>query len=55
MSVGAQSHTDPKSARDTGHFPTVTVCETRPSRSVFIEAGNTDGWIASDLTLDVRR
>ncbi|MFD1600807.1 hypothetical protein [Halobellus rarus] len=55
MSVGAQSRPDPQSAREPDHSPTITVCESRPSRSVFIEADNTDGWIASDLTVDVRR
>lgn len=33
----------------------VLVCETCPGRSVFVEAGNTDGWIATDLTVDPDR
>ncbi|SEG60289.1 hypothetical protein [Halobellus limi] len=55
MSVGAQSRTDQESAGEPDHSPTITVCASGPSRSVFIEADNTDGWIASDLTVDVRR
>lgn len=33
--------------------PEISVCESRPGRSVFLESGNNDGWIASDLTLEV--
>jgi hypothetical protein len=28
---------------------------TSPDRSVFTEPDNSDGWIATDLTVDVRR
>lgn len=35
--------------------PTVSVHESTPERSVFIEAANTDGWIASDTTIEVTR
>lgn len=31
--------------------PTVTVCGSSPDRAVFIESGNTDGWIATDLAV----
>ncbi|WP_170977223.1 hypothetical protein [Halorussus salinisoli] len=34
-------------------IPTLTLHETRPGRNVLTEEGNTDGWIASDLTVDV--
>ena len=33
--------------------PEVTCCDGRPGRKVFIEAGNTDGWIATDLTVEI--
>jgi len=33
----------------------VSVCETRPGRVVFTQPHNTDAWIATDLTVDVRR
>ncbi|ERH13072.1 MAG: hypothetical protein J07HB67_02105 [halophilic archaeon J07HB67] len=32
--------------------PTLTACTTSPERTVLLESGNTDGWIASDLTVD---
>lgn len=33
----------------------VSACETRPGRVVFTEEGNSDGWIATDLTVEVER
>ncbi|RJT06760.1 hypothetical protein [Halococcus sp. IIIV-5B] len=33
----------------------VSVHTTRPGRRVFVEAGNTDGWIATDLAVDLER
>ena len=33
--------------------PRITAHETRPDRAVFTETGNTDGWIATDVTVDV--
>lgn len=33
--------------------PSLSLHETRPGRSVLTEEGNTEGWIASDLTVDV--
>jgi hypothetical protein len=33
--------------------PTLTACETCPDRTVLLESGNTDGWMASDLTVSV--
>jgi hypothetical protein len=35
--------------------PAVSVCESRPGVIVFLESGNTDGWIASDTTVDAHR
>lgn len=35
--------------------PDVSVHESTPERSVFIESANTDGWIASDTTIEVTR
>lgn len=32
--------------------PAVTCCESRPGKQVFVEAGNTDGWIATNLTVE---
>jgi hypothetical protein len=33
--------------------PTLTFHETRPGRNVLTEEGNSDGWIASDMTVEV--
>lgn len=32
----------------------VSACRTSAERTVFTEEGNTDGWIATDLTVDPR-
>ncbi|MEF8915729.1 hypothetical protein [Natronomonas sp.] len=34
--------------------PELTLCESRPGKAVLFEAGNSDGWIASDVTVDIR-
>lgn len=36
----------------TNEEPAVSAHESRPGRIVFTERGNTDAWIASDLTVD---
>jgi hypothetical protein len=33
--------------------PDVSCCDGCPGRTVFIEAGNTDGWIATDRTVEI--
>ncbi|MFC7139681.1 hypothetical protein ACFQMA_07490 [Halosimplex aquaticum] len=55
MAAGSQSHTREGSGREQTDQPEITVCESAPGRSVFLESGNTDGWIASDTTLEVWR
>jgi hypothetical protein len=55
MAAGARSPLDTVSEPDTDECPEVAVCESRPGTSVFLESGNTDGWIASDVTVDVIR
>lgn len=30
----------------------IKTCETRPGKRVFLEDGNTEGWIATDYTVD---
>lgn len=35
--------------------PELSLYETRPGRNVLTEEGNTNGWIASDVTVDVLR
>lgn len=34
--------------------PVIVAHESAPDTLVFTEDGNTDGWIATDLTIDVR-
>ena len=34
---------------------TVTAHRSSPDRTVFTERGNTDGWIATDLTIELAR
>lgn len=53
MATGTQSH--PKSITDPEPHssPEISICESCPEKLVFLESGNTDGWIASDLTVDV--
>lgn len=33
----------------------VTIHRTSPDRTVFTESGNTDGWISTDLTVELER
>jgi hypothetical protein len=54
MSTESRSRDD-EADSDRPSTPDVSVCESRPDTSVFIETGNTDGWIASDVTVDVER
>lgn len=35
--------------------PTLSLYQTRPGRNVLTEEDNTDGWIATDLTVEVPR
>jgi len=44
------THTDGRG--DTEDAPTLTACTAGPERTVLLESDNTDGWIASDLTVD---
>jgi hypothetical protein len=54
MAAGTQSHHTQESESES-HRPDIAVCESCPGRVVFTEADNTEGWIASDLTVDVFR
>lgn len=55
MPTGTQSRVDDDGEPSSPETPAVSVCESRPGRTVFIESGNTDGWIASDLTVEPTR
>ena len=53
MSVERQPSEESSAESESAAAPQLSVCESRPGRSVFLESGNVDGWIASDLTFDV--
>jgi hypothetical protein len=50
---GGSSEYDPESSRT--DRPDISACESCPGKIVFTESGNTDGWIASDTTVDIHR
>lgn len=55
MTADSKSHSELGSDPESHHAPDISVCESRPGKSVFLESGNTDGWIAIDLTADVNQ
>jgi hypothetical protein len=55
MEAGTQSHSEPTSEPVPYDRPDISLCESGPGKSVFLESGNTDGWIASDFVVDVTR
>jgi hypothetical protein len=52
MTAGTQSRADSESETAPPDVPEVSVCEVTPRKRIFIEEGNTDGWISSDLTVE---
>lgn len=55
MAADTQSHSEAIPDPNPRQNPDGTIYETCPGKSVFLEAGNTDGWISSDITVDVIR
>ena len=53
MAAGTPSHVE--SDAELNPTPEISVCKSCPETSVFLEAGNSDGWIASDLTVEIER
>lgn len=53
MAVSTRSRTDAPSERERTEAPEIIVCESSPEKVVFIESGNTDGWIASDVSAEL--
>lgn len=47
----ARSRDDAESAARA--LPDVSVCESCPGKLVFLETGNTDGWIATDSAVEL--
>ncbi|MFW5964911.1 MAG: hypothetical protein ACOCQM_08580 [Natronomonas sp.] len=55
MTARARRRSERRVDSDADSRPEVAQCESCPGKSVFIETDNSDGWIASDMTVDVRR
>ena len=53
MPGGRQSRASAAERSPEIDLPHVSVCRSRPEKLVFIEAGNTDGWIATDSTVEL--
>jgi len=53
MSTGDRIELDSEESADTR--PTVAASRCSPDRTVFTEQGNTDAWIATDLTVELER
>ena len=53
MSRGERVEREPEPSSD--EPPAVTASRASPDRTVFTEEGNTDGWIATDLTVELER
>ncbi|ELZ05557.1 hypothetical protein [Natrialba asiatica] len=53
MTPGTQSDANRKSEPTPTGRPEIEVCQSGPDKSVFIESGNTDGWISSTVLVDV--
>lgn len=54
MAVDSEANRE-ATTEDDPKEPVINLHETRPGRKVLTEDGNVDGWIASDLTVEVPR
>lgn len=52
MAASTESHADARSESEPDRRPELIVCESTPEKVVFIESGNADGWIASDVSIE---
>lgn len=55
MAVGTESRQESATEPEPSEAPAISLCESCPGKAVMLEEDNTDGWIASDTTCDVRR
>lgn len=55
MAVGTETRQVSSTEPDPPEAPALSICESRPGKAVLLEEDNTDGWIASDTTSEVRR
>jgi hypothetical protein len=53
MAVQSQADSELPSAQTEESCPSISVCETCPGTVVFLETGNTDGWIATDSPVEL--
>lgn len=53
MATGRESDAVDEQPTEEQDAPEIAVCESSPDRTVFLESGNNDAWIASDVTVDV--
>ena len=51
MDAEAETERAQIAEQDPEDEPIVAACETSPGKTVFTEKGNTDAWIATDLTV----
>lgn len=54
MAPQTESVTTETGEDDASRVPVITAHETTPERLVFTESGNTDGWMATDITVAIR-
>lgn len=57
MAVHSEANHDETAAENDAETdtPTLSLYETRPGRNVLTEEDNTEGWIATNLTVEVPR
>ena len=53
MSGRAESHSLDANQLAESDLPEVSVCRSCPGKFVFIESGNSDGWIATDSAVEL--
>lgn len=53
MPGGQGTHVDAAAEASDAPLPDVRACRSRPGKVVFIEDGNTDGWIATDAAVEL--
>ncbi|MFC7138288.1 hypothetical protein ACFQMA_00375 [Halosimplex aquaticum] len=54
-STDARRPSEAPDERTPADCPEISAYSTTETKTVFTESGNDDGWIATDLTLDVRQ
>jgi hypothetical protein len=55
MPTGTRSRPGADADEEAADAPEIAVHESSPGTAVFVESGNTDGWIASDTPVETNR